>query len=200
MDAKQSELLTKIANAPEGYAMVKANGAALKALVADGFVETNEAMKKGLDIAARATDAGRAALGNTANAQPKQDTPAMTTATAPAPIGFAVTGFEAPPKAARAARTPKANPLTAQLTALSIGQGWFFPIVTGVKHPNRATKLAMRAVERTSASRFTSVVVTGGKAYGSFTPPTDGLVVTRAADADGPAAAKPRKKKAAPAA
>jgi len=204
MDAKQTELLTKIANAPEGYAMVKSNSAALKALVAASLVETNDAMKKGLDIACRVTEAGKAALGNTAQAQPAKEEPTMTNTTAPAadkPRVFIVTGYVRPAKPARAKRPAKPKyDFGGLFDSAPVGGAFFVAAAAGVKHPNRATKLAARAHARAGVKRFAVDIVEAGKTYGSFVAPEDGALVERLPDADGPAEAKPRKKKAAPAA
>jgi hypothetical protein len=191
MDAKQVELLKTIADdGGSGFVMVNKNTNALKALVAAALVETNPAQVKGMNIAARLTDQGRNALTNTGGAQHTEGTtPAMTPTTNITPIS----GFEPP---AKAARTPRAkNNFGGMFDAAPVGGSFFVPAADGVKHPNRAVKLAARAYARSGVQRFNVYVVEAGKQYGSFTAPANGAVVTRAPDAQGPAEAKPRKKK-----
>lgn len=195
MDNKQLELVKKIGADPQGYAMVKLNSNALKALVADGYVETNEAMKHGLDIAARLTQKGYEAYSNT-GAAVTQEQPAMTSTASGAIIGAAVTNFIPPAKPERAPRSRKPSPIVTQLEALDMGASWFFPANAEAKHPNRATKLAMRSIARTGPKRFAAFEVEAGKSYGGYSAPADGVVVTRTEDGDGPAEVKPRRKKA----
>lgn len=200
MDAKQIELLTTISNDNGvGYVMVNKNTNALKALVAAALVETNPAMVKGMNIAARITDAGTAALANPGGVNNEtKETAMQPTATTAAANIVPVSGFEPP---AKAARTPRAkNNFGGMFDAAPVGGSFFVPSADDVKHPNRAVKLAARAQARAGAKRFNVYVVEAGKQYGSFTAPANGAVVTRAPDAEGPAEAKPRKKKAAAAA
>jgi hypothetical protein len=197
MDAKQIELARKIANDPQGYAMVKENSNALKALVAAAFAETNPAMKKGLDIAARLTDAGKAALAATGGAQPTETAP-MTTTAADAGIIALGTDFIVPEKAAKAVRAK--NNFGGQFDNTAVGSAFYVPAAEGVKHPFRAVKLAARAQARAGVKRFdVHILAPGAKlnAAGAVAGPAGGMIVKRLPDASGPAEAKPRKAKAA---
>lgn len=193
LDEKQMKIVNTIAADPRGYAMVKSNSNALKALVAAGHVETNPDMKQGLDIAARLTDTGKQAIANPGTAPQQQEAQPTMTDTA-TPVVAIANGFVAPEKPARTARTK--NTFGGMFDSAPVGGSFFVAAATGVKHPNRAVKLAARAIARSSVKRFDVYVVEAGKTYGSYTAPADGAVVVRTADGDGPAPATPRRKKA----
>lgn len=193
LDEKQLKIAHAIAADPRGYAMVKSNSNALKALVAAGYVETNAEMKQGLDIAARLTDTGKQAIANPGAAPQQQEAQPTMTTTATPTVAIAA-GFVAPEKPARTARVK--NTFGGMFDQAPVGGSFFVPAATDVKHPNRAVKLAARAYARAGVKRFDVYVVEAGKTYGSYTAPADGAVVVRAPDADGPAAPVPRRKKA----
>jgi hypothetical protein len=192
MDEKELKIIHAIAADPRGYAMVKSNSKALKALVASGHVETNPDMKHGLDIAARLTETGKQATANTGGAPQQQEAQNTMTNTA-APAVAVVTGFVPPAKAPAKTRTK--NTFGGLFDQAPVGGSFFVAAATDVKHPNRAVKLAARAYARAGVKRFDVYVVENGKQYGEFTAPADGAVVVRTADADGPAPAVPRRAK-----
>jgi hypothetical protein len=170
------------------YAML--TEAEIAGLTKEGLVETNSEIRDGDKIAVRATDKGVAAHAELAPA-PSTGADvgtAGTTAVASAPVSMPanfVTGMGFEPSAPRGGRGRQLY----DFDGLAVG-GFIFVPATAEK-PNPAKSLASTvssASKRSAPKKFAVQSVENGKVYGSFTAPSDGAVIYRAADV-APAAA-----------
>jgi hypothetical protein len=148
----------------------------------EGLVETNGEIRDGDKIAVRATEKG-IALNNEQNNNDGGAAATGDAGGAAAPVSMPsnfVTGSGFVPSVSRGGRGRSLY----DFDSLAIG-GFIFVPATDAK-PNPAKSLASTVSSATKRSKpkvFRVQSVKGGTAYGEFTPPSDGAVIYRAADA-----------------
>jgi hypothetical protein len=174
-----ASIVTAMAVTETPYAML--TEAEIAALTKEGLVETNPDIRDGDKLAVRATEKG-IALNNELNAGGDAGTGA-TGATGGAavtmPSNF-VTGSGFVPSAARGGRGRSIY----DFGSLAVGGFIFVPATTDRPNPAKSLASTVSSATKRSAPKVYRVQsVKGGQAYGEFTPPSDGAVIYRAADA-----------------
>lgn len=144
---------------------------AVAALVEAGQAELNEGITEGkgatAKFAVRLTEAGVAAL----NAAPAA-APAKAPVAAAEPVVFE--GFVPQRIRSTGSKYP--------LDTLAVGQSLFYASTEPKRLSSSLSTAATGAAKRSGVKRFSVSTVKAGVAYGSMTPPSDGVVVTRIAD------------------
>lgn len=176
-----ASIVVAMANTDTPYALLTEKEIA--GLTKEGLVETNPEIRDGDKIAVRATEKGLA-LNNEQNTGGNAGTGATgatggSTAAAPAMPSNFVTGSGFVPSVARGGRGRSIY----DFDGLEVG-GFIFVPATAEK-PNPAKSLASTvssASKRSAPKKFGVQSVKGGVQYGSFTAPSDGAVIYRAAD------------------